>query len=69
MNRAILEGLKRRISSAHRAWVEELPNILWAMQTTPKTASGESSFNLAYGTEVVLSPEMVFPTLRTSSYE
>ena len=69
MNRAILEGPKRRISGAHGAWVEELPSVLWAMQTTPKIALGESPFRLAYGTKVVLPPEMVFPTLRTSSYE
>ncbi|XP_065023226.1 uncharacterized protein LOC135649056 [Musa acuminata AAA Group] len=69
MNRAILEGPKRRISGAHGAWVEELPSVLWAMQTTPKTISRESPFSLAYGTEVVLPPEMVFLTLRTSSYK
>ncbi|XP_064992512.1 uncharacterized protein LOC135629246 [Musa acuminata AAA Group] len=31
MNQAILEGLKRRISSTHEAWVDELPNVLWEM--------------------------------------
>ncbi|XP_065008020.1 uncharacterized protein LOC135638677 [Musa acuminata AAA Group] len=69
MNQAILEGLKRRISGAHGAWVDKLPNVLWAMQTTPKTTSGESLFSLAFGTEVVLPPKMLFPTLRTSNYE
>ncbi|XP_009407577.2 uncharacterized protein LOC103990226 [Musa acuminata AAA Group] len=69
MNRAILEGLKRRISSVHGAWVDELPNVLWAMQTTPKTTSGESPFSLVFGTEAALPPKMVFLTLRTSNYE
>ena len=36
MNRAILEGLKKRVSGARDAWVDELPSVLWAMQTTPK---------------------------------
>uniref|UniRef100_A0A804ICM7 Reverse transcriptase domain-containing protein n=1 Tax=Musa acuminata subsp. malaccensis TaxID=214687 RepID=A0A804ICM7_MUSAM len=39
------------------------------MRTTPKTASGESPFSLAFETEAVLPPEMVFPTLRTTVYE
>ncbi|XP_064944556.1 uncharacterized protein LOC135596437 [Musa acuminata AAA Group] len=69
MNRAIIEGLIKRISGAHRAWVDELPSVLWAMRTTPKAASGESSFSLAYGTEAVPPPEMEFPTLHTSHYE
>ncbi|XP_065049647.1 uncharacterized protein LOC135679614 [Musa acuminata AAA Group] len=69
MNRAILDGLKRRISSMHGAWVDELPSVLWAMWMTLKTALGESPFSLPFGTEAVLSPEMVFSTLRTSNYE
>ena len=69
MNRAILEGLEKRVSGVHGAWVDELPSILWAMWTTPKTASGESPFSLAFGTEAVLPPEMVFLTLRTSNYK
>ena len=39
------------------------------MRTTPKTASGESPFSLAFKTEAVLPPKMVFPTLRISNYE
>ncbi|XP_064995335.1 uncharacterized protein LOC135631527 [Musa acuminata AAA Group] len=69
MNRAILEGLKKRVSGAHGAWADELPSVLWAMQMTPKTASGESLFSLAFGIEAVLSPEMVFSTLRTTNYK
>ncbi|XP_065039365.1 uncharacterized protein LOC135673893 [Musa acuminata AAA Group] len=69
MNRAILKGLKKRVSGACGAWVDELPSVLWSMQTTPKTASGESPFSLVFGTEVVLPPEMVFPTLCTTIYE
>nr|XP_009387105.1 PREDICTED: uncharacterized protein K02A2.6-like [Musa acuminata subsp. malaccensis] len=69
MNQAILEGLKKRITGVHGAWVDELPSVLWAMWTTPKTASGESPFSLAFGIEAVLPPEVVFSTLRTSGYE
>ncbi|KAJ8480110.1 hypothetical protein OPV22_023837 [Ensete ventricosum] len=30
-NRAILEGLKKRVSNATTSWVEELPSVLWAV--------------------------------------
>ncbi|KAJ8475585.1 hypothetical protein OPV22_019312 [Ensete ventricosum] len=66
-NRAILEGLKKRVSSATTSWVEELPSIPWASRTTSKTPTGESPYSLAFGTEVVLPPEVVFPTLRVQT--
>ncbi|URE23743.1 Retrotransposon protein [Musa troglodytarum] len=67
-NRAILEGLKKRVGEAHGAWVEELPSVLWAFRTTPKMDSGESPFGLVYRTETVLPLEIVFPTLRVESF-
>ncbi|RWV76896.1 hypothetical protein GW17_00062366 [Ensete ventricosum] len=66
-NRAILEGLKKRVSNATTSWVEELPSALWALRTTPKTPTGESPYSLAFGTEAVLPPEVVFPTLRVQT--
>ncbi|RRT66517.1 hypothetical protein B296_00008723 [Ensete ventricosum] len=68
MNQAILEGLKKRISDTTASWVEELPSILWASRTTPKTPTGESPYSLAFRTEVVLPPEVVFLTLRVQTH-
>ncbi|RRT43439.1 hypothetical protein B296_00051132 [Ensete ventricosum] len=67
--RAILEGLKRRVAGAQGTWVEKLPSILWASWTIPKTQMVESPYNLAFSTEVVLPPEVVFPTLRVEHFE
>ncbi|XP_064978737.1 uncharacterized protein LOC135620062 [Musa acuminata AAA Group] len=69
MNQAIFEGLKRRVMGALETWVYELPSILWALRTTPKTASGESPFSLTFGTKAVLPPEIVFLTWRTDTYD
>ncbi|XP_065036718.1 uncharacterized protein LOC135672189 [Musa acuminata AAA Group] len=62
-NRSILDGLKRRVSAARTAWTDELPSVLWALRTTPKTATGESPYSLTFGTETVLPPEEAIATL------
>lgn len=33
-NKAIVDGLKKRLEGAKGKWVEELPNVLWAYKTT-----------------------------------
>ena len=55
-NRSILDGLKRRVSTARSVWTDELPSVLWSLRTTPKTATGESPYSLTFGTEAVLPP-------------
>ncbi|XP_064966400.1 uncharacterized protein LOC135675135 [Musa acuminata AAA Group] len=68
-NRSILDELKRRVSVARSTWTDELPSVLCSLRTTPKTATGESPYSLAFGTEAVLPPEVAITTLRTRSYD
>ncbi|RWV80934.1 hypothetical protein GW17_00057710, partial [Ensete ventricosum] len=68
-NRAILEGLKRRVAGAQGTWVEKLPSILRALRTTPKTLTRESPYSLAFGTEAILPPKVVFSTLWVEYFE
>nr|XP_009387619.1 PREDICTED: uncharacterized protein LOC103974492 [Musa acuminata subsp. malaccensis] len=68
-NRSILDGLKRRVSAAQSTWTDELPSVLWSLRTTPNTATGESPYSLAFGTEAILPPEVAITTLRTRSYD
>ena len=42
---------------------------LWARRTTEKTATGETPFNLTYGTEAVIPTEIEVPTLRLETYD
>jgi len=44
-----------------RAWIEELPKVLWAQWTTKKRVTDETPFALAYGTKAILSTEAVLP--------
>ncbi|GJV72170.1 reverse transcriptase domain-containing protein [Tanacetum coccineum] len=64
-NRSIMQGIKTRLHQEGGAWAEELPNVLWAHRTTPKTSNGETPFSLAYGTEAVIPAEIGIPTRRT----
>ncbi|XP_064965993.1 uncharacterized protein LOC135612876 [Musa acuminata AAA Group] len=67
-NRSIIDGLKRRVSATRSAWIDELPSVLWALRTTPKTPTGESPYSLTFGTEAVLPSEVAVPTPRTTDY-
>ena len=65
-NRSLLDGIKTRLEKGGSAWVEEVPNVLWAHRTMKKTSNGETPFSLTYGTEAVIPAEIGMPTHRTS---
>jgi transposase InsO family protein len=67
-NDMILQGLKARIFDRLKPhvgkWVKELPSVLWALCTTSSRATGHRPFSLVYGTEVMLSTEVVQKSFR-----
>ncbi|XP_021598875.1 uncharacterized protein LOC110604893 [Manihot esculenta] len=63
-NRAILQGLKKRLDGANKNWANKLNSILWAFQTTLRTLTKETPFALAFGTEAVVPVELQVPTHR-----
>ncbi|GJT50344.1 reverse transcriptase domain-containing protein [Tanacetum coccineum] len=63
-NRSLLRGIKTRLDKGGSAWVEEVPNVLWACQTIKKTINGETPFSLSYDTEVVIPAEIDLPEER-----
>jgi hypothetical protein len=64
-NRTIVNGIKTRLEGAKGNWIWELPSVLWAHRTTESSATGESPYNLVYGSEAVIPAEVGVPTLRT----
>ncbi|XP_020979550.1 uncharacterized protein LOC110272078 [Arachis ipaensis] len=73
-NKVILAGLKCHLQDAKVAWVEELPQVLWAYRTIPYSTTGESSFRHAYGMETMIpvevgerSPKVIFYNDDTNS--
>ena len=53
-NKAIVNGLRKRLDGAKGKWAKELPNILWAYRTTPRRSTIETLFSLTYETEAVI---------------
>ena len=61
MVRTVLQNLKIRLERAKGLWVEELPGVLWAYRTTPRTPIRETPFSLVFGIEAVISVEIGLP--------
>ena len=57
-NKAIVNGLRKRLEGAMGRWVEELPNVLWEYRTTLRRSTGETPFSLTYGAEAVIPAEI-----------
>ncbi|XP_074378641.1 uncharacterized protein LOC141720188 [Apium graveolens] len=53
-NKMIFQGKKKRLGEAKESWAEELPWVLWAYRTTPRSSTGETPFRLAYGTDLLV---------------
>ena len=67
-NKTILNGLKTRLDKVKGAWVDELPSILWAYRTTSRVSTGETPFNLVYGTEALIPVEIGLGSLRMAEF-
>lgn len=50
-NKSLFTGIKKRLEDAKGRWAAELMIVLWAYRTTRRTATGETPFKLAYGSE------------------
>ncbi|GJR50992.1 reverse transcriptase domain-containing protein [Tanacetum coccineum] len=64
-----VEGMERRLGKAHQAWIGELPQVLWAHRTMPKSSNGETPFSLVYGSEAVIPIEISMETKRVQDFD
>ena len=56
--RTLKVALKTKLEDLKGKWVEYLPKVLWAYRTTHKSATQETPFTLAFGTEAVAPVEV-----------
>ena len=62
--RTLKAALKTKLEDLKGKWVEYLPEVLWAYRTTCKSATQETPFALAFGTEAVAPVEVGLKSLR-----
>ena len=67
-NRTLLKIIKAWLDEAKGIWLEKLPNVFWAYRTTTRTLTGETPFNLTYGTEIVIPIEVGITSLRQEAF-
>ncbi|KAG7536468.1 Ribonuclease H-like superfamily [Arabidopsis suecica] len=65
-NKTILAGLKKRLEAKKGVWADELDGVLWSYRTTPRSATDQSPFSLAYGIEAMAPAEVGCTSLRRS---
>jgi len=68
-NKFILHGLQKKLDHTKGKWADELHGVLWNLRTMEKTATGETSFMLAYGSEAVLPVEVALHTHRLTAFQ
>ena len=71
-NQEILKGIKPRLMVPLQrmpgCWVEELPSVIWSINTTPNRSTGYTPFFMVYGTEAVLPSDMRHDSPRVAAY-
>jgi transposase InsO family protein len=68
INGLICDGIKKRLTGAAGAWVEELPSVLWSLRTTPNRSTKYTPFFLVHGAEAVLPADVRFEAPRVTAY-
>ncbi|XP_077241592.1 uncharacterized protein LOC143882069 [Tasmannia lanceolata] len=67
-NRILLQGIKKRLDEKGGRWADELYHVFWAYRTTPRTATGESPFNLSFGTEAIIPIDIGVPSPSVTNF-
>ena len=68
-NQSLLMIIKTWLEAAKGIWPSDLPSILWAYRTIARTPIGETPFQLAYGSDVVIPVEIGLTSYRVENYE
>ena len=68
-NRSLLKIIKTRLEGAKGIWPKELPSILWAYRTTVRAPTGETPFQLTYGSKAVIPVEVGLTSYMVHNHE
>ncbi|XP_074378432.1 uncharacterized protein LOC141719974 [Apium graveolens] len=67
-------GIQKSFSEAkleekNGTWPEELPQVSWSYNTTPRTTTGETPFPMVYGCEAMVPIEVGAGSFRRDNYD
>nr|GEZ00304.1 reverse transcriptase domain-containing protein [Tanacetum cinerariifolium] len=68
-NHSLGKGIKARLDTRSKNWMEEFPHVLWVHRTMIKSSNGDTPFSLTYETKAVIPAEIDMPTLRTTKVD
>ena len=60
--------IKTQLEGAKGIWLDELPSILWVYRTIARTPTGETPFQLAYGSDAVIPAEVGLTNFWVENY-
>nr|GEW67208.1 reverse transcriptase domain-containing protein [Tanacetum cinerariifolium] len=63
-SRSLREGIKPRLDTRSKNWMEELPHVLWEHHTMIKSSNEDTLFLLTYETKAIIPAEIKMPKLR-----
>ena len=73
INGLVLDSLKKRLYDANSKkggkWIQELPHVVWGLRTQPSKATSQSPFFLTYGSEAILSADIMWKSPRVEAYQ
>ena len=69
MNKTLKASLKKRLDEAKGVWPEQLPQVLWAYQTSHRTSTGHTPFSLAFRSEAVLPVKVKVASHRVQTFD
>ncbi|XP_020425782.1 uncharacterized protein LOC109950621 [Prunus persica] len=68
INKIIKKLLKRQLDKAKGAWLEKLPDALWAIWTFYQTSTEKTPFSLSFSSKVVVPLEICETSYRMESF-
>ena len=64
-----MTSIKKSSDDTKVLWIEELPSTLWDIRTTVHSGARDTSFNLAYGSDAIITIEVEINSLQVAHFD
>ena len=65
----MIKIIKTQLEGVKGIWPDKLPSVLWAYRIIARTPTGETPFQLAYGSDAVIPAEVGLTSYRVENYD